>query len=160
MEDGVQETKQKRSAVDDFGVGGVGEAGNEFGMEDAVEESGNGEDETDERAGSADIKQGAVSEDGGADQDESAERAVQIGERNEKGIGSANMVVAAGEKMAEFVGEENKEKSKCEREACGEAQWVLVEESKGAEKFIGGEGFVLRVGGGELGSSHEAGAER
>ena len=76
MEDGVQETKQKRSAVNEFGVGGVSKARDEFGMEDAVEKSGNGEDETDKRAGSADIKQGAVGEDGGADQDESAEGAV------------------------------------------------------------------------------------
>jgi len=159
VEDGVQETKQKRSAVDEFGVGGVGEAGNELGMEDAVEESGNGEDETDERAGSADIKQGAVGEDGGANQDEGAEGAVQVWEGNEKRVGGANMVVTAGEEMAEFMGEENKEKSKCERETGGEAEGVLVKESKGAEKFIGGEGLVLGIGGGELRAGDEAGAE-
>jgi len=141
-------------------VGGVGEAGNELGMEDAVEEGGNGEDEAGKRAGSADIKQGTFGEDGGANQDEGAEGAVQVGKGNEKRIGGANMVITAGEEMAEFMGEENEEKSKCEREASGEAEGVLVKESKGAEKFIGGERLVLSVGGGELGSGNEAGAER
>lgn len=160
MEDGVQKSQKQWRAVDDLGVGGVGEAGNELGMEDAVEESGNGEDETDEWAGSAHVKQGAVCEDGGANQDESAEGAVQVGEGNEKRVGGANMVVTAGEKMAEFMGEENEEKSKCERETCGEAEGVLVKESKGAEKFIGGEGFVQSVGSGELGSGDQARAKR
>src|SRR5260221_2041866 len=122
MEDGVQETKQTRSAVDDLRVGGVGEAGNKLGMEDAVEESGNGEDETDERAGSADIKQGAVGEDGGANQDEGAKGAVQVGEGNEKRVGGANMVVTAGEEVGEVMGEENKEKRKSKKEGCGEAE--------------------------------------
>src|SRR6266403_1488126 len=131
----------------------------ELGMEDAVEEGGNGEDETDERAGSADIKQGAVGEDGGANQDEGSKGAVQVWEGNEKRVGGANMVVTAGEEMAEFMGEENKEKSKCERETGGEAEGVLVKESKGAEKFIGGEGLVLGIGGGELRAGDEAGAE-
>ena len=46
----VQEVQQERSAIDDFGVRGVSEAGNQLGMEDAVDERRNGEDETDERA--------------------------------------------------------------------------------------------------------------
>jgi hypothetical protein len=111
MENGVQEPKQERSAVNKFGVDRISEAGNELSMEDAVDESGNGEDEADERTGSADIKQGAVSEDGRANQDEGAEGTVQVGEGNEKGIGGANVVVAAGKKMAEFVSEKNGHKS-------------------------------------------------
>src|SRR5258705_9787556 len=128
MEDGVQETKQKRRAVDDFRVGGVGEAGNKLGMEDAVEESGNGEDETDERAGSADIKQGAVGEDGGANQDEGAKGAVQVGEGNEKRVGGANMVVTAGEEKVGVVGEEGKEKRKGERVSGGAAEGGVLKE--------------------------------
>ena len=103
MEDGVQKTQQERSTVDELSVGRVREAGNELGMEDAVDESRNGENETDERAGSPDVKQGAVGEDGRANQDEGAEGAIQVGERNEKRIGGANVVVAAGKEMAEFV---------------------------------------------------------
>ena len=56
MQQRVEETQQERGAVNDFGVRRVSEAGNELGMEDAVDERGNGEKETDERAGSAHIK--------------------------------------------------------------------------------------------------------
>jgi hypothetical protein len=70
------------------------------------------------------------------------------------------MVVAASEEMAEFVGEENEKKSEGERETGGQAERVLVKESEGAEKFVGGKGLVLSVGGGELGSGDEASAER
>ena len=64
MKECVEETQEKRGAVDDFGVGRVGEAGNELGMQDAIDEGGNGEKETDERAGSADIEESTVCEDG------------------------------------------------------------------------------------------------
>ena len=141
-------------------MGRIREAGNQLGVEDAVDESGNGENETDERAGSADIKQGAVGEDGRANQNEGAEGAVQVGEGNEKRIAGANMMVAASEKMAEFMGEQNGEKSKGERESGGEAERVFVKKSERAEKFVGGEGLVLRVGGGELRAGDEAGAKR
>jgi len=160
MENSVQEPKQERSAVNKFGVGRISEAGNGLSMEDAVDESGNGEHEADERTGSADIKQGAVSEDGRANQDEGAEGTVQVGEGNEKGIGGANVVVAAGKKMAEFVSEENGHQSQRERKTGGEADRVFIEESERAKKFIRREGLVLRIGGGELCAGDEAGAQR
>ena len=69
------------------------------------------------------------------------------------------MVVAAGEEMAEFVGEENEKKSEGEWESGGEAEGVFVEKSEGAEKFVGGEGFVLRIRGGKLRAGDEAGTE-
>ena len=50
MKERVEETQEKRGAVNHLGIGGIGEAGNELSMEDAVEERGNGEEETDERA--------------------------------------------------------------------------------------------------------------
>ena len=46
----VQESQQEWSAIDDFGVRRVSEAGNKLGMEDAVDERGNGENETSQRA--------------------------------------------------------------------------------------------------------------
>jgi hypothetical protein len=70
------------------------------------------------------------------------------------------VVVAAGEKMAEFVGEEDGHQSEGEGEAGGEGEGIFVEESERAEKFVGGEGLVLGVGGGELRAGDEAGAER
>src|SRR5260370_38181106 len=110
MENRVQQAEQERSAIDEFGVRGVSEARNKLGMQDAIDKSGNSEDETDERAGSADIKQGAIRADGRADQDEGAERAGQVGEGNEKRGGRANMMIAAGKEIAEVVGEEDGEK--------------------------------------------------
>lgn len=56
MEYRVQEAQQQRSAIDDFGVRRVSEARDKMGMHDAVDECRNGEEETDERAGGADIK--------------------------------------------------------------------------------------------------------
>jgi len=50
MQERVQEAQQERSAIDDFGVRRVGEAGNKLGMEDAVDERRNGEAKTYERA--------------------------------------------------------------------------------------------------------------
>ena len=69
------------------------------------------------------------------------------------------MMVAAGEKMAEFVGEKNGEQGESKRQACGEAERVLVKKSKRAEEFVEGEGFVPSVGGGELCAGDEASAE-
>jgi hypothetical protein len=68
-------------------------------------------------------------------------------------------MVAAGEKMAELVGEKNGEQSESKGQACGEAERVLVKKSKRAEKFVEGEGFVPSVGGGELCAGDEASAE-
>src|SRR5216684_8502473 len=128
-------------------------------MEDAVDERGNGEEETDERAGSADIKQSTVCKDRRANQDEGAEGAVEIGEGNEKWISCANMMVAAGKEMAEFVGEKNGEQGESKRQARGEAKRVFVKESERTEKFVEGEGLVLSIGSGELCAGDEAGAE-
>jgi len=160
MKERVEEAQKKRGAVDDFRVGRVGEAGNELGMEDAVKKSGNGEKETDEGAGSADIEEGTVSEDWRANQDEGAEGAVEVGEGNEKGIGGANVMVAAGKEMAELVGEKNGEQGESKRQAGGETERVFVEEREGPEEFVEGEGFVAGVSDGELCAGDEAGAER
>jgi len=54
--DGSEKTQQKRSAENDLGVGKVRDAGDDFGVEKAEDEGGNGENESHERAGSADIE--------------------------------------------------------------------------------------------------------
>ena len=128
-------------------------------MEDAVDERRNGKDETDKRARSADIKQSPVGEDGRANHDESAKRAVQVGEGNEEGISRVNMMIAAGKEMAELVGEKNGKQSKSKWQACGEAERIFVKKSETAQKFVEREGLILGIGGGELSSGDEAGAE-
>jgi hypothetical protein len=69
------------------------------------------------------------------------------------------MMIAAGKEMAEFVGEKNSEQSKSKWKACGEAERLPVKESERAEKFVEGEGLILRIGGSELSAGDEAGAE-
>ena len=56
------------------------------------------------------------------------------------------MMIAAGKKMAELVGEENSEQSESKRQAGGEAERIFVEECERAKKLVGGEGCVPRVG--------------
>ena len=103
-----EELQKERSTEDEFVVGGNGQAGNEFGVEDAVHERGDGDDEADERAGGADIEERAVGANRRTDEDEGAEGADERGERNEEGITGTDMVMAAGAEVAELVGEENR----------------------------------------------------
>lgn len=69
-------------------------------------------------------------------------------------------MVAAGEEVAEFVGEKNSEESGGERHASEKAGGIFVEESEGAEKIVERDGFVVSVSDGELSAGGEAGAER
>src|SRR5260370_16563815 len=155
MEERVQQAQQERSAIDQLGIHGVGQAGNKLGMQDTVNESGNGEDETDERAGSVDSKQGAVRADWRANQNEGAERAGQVGEGNEKRIGRTNMMIAAGKEMSALVGEENREKSGGKGEAGSEAKRVFVKERERAEEFVERERPILRIARRDLRPGHE-----
>ena len=134
-------------------------AGNDFRVENAVGECGNGENETDERAGSADVEECAGGANRRTNQDESAEGADERGEGNEERIAGANVMMAAGEEMAEFVGEKNGEQSEGEGEAGGEAGGMLVEKFEGANEFVEGDGLIVGVGDGELRAGDEAGAK-
>jgi hypothetical protein len=160
MEHGVDQAQQELRAKDEVDVLQVGEAGNNFCVQDAVDQGGNGENEADQGAGSADVEECAGGADGGADQNECAEGADEGWEGKEERIAGANVMVAAGEEMAEFVGEQDGEQREGEGEAGGQARGMLIEEFESADKFLDGSGFVLRVGDGELGARDEAGAER
>ncbi len=127
-------------------------------MEDAVEEGGNSEDKTDERAGSAYVKESAFGANGSAHENESAERADKRRERNEKGIAGANAVVAASEEVAELMSEENDEQSGGKRKPGEESGGFLVEEGEGAHEFVEGDRFVVGVGDGKLRPGEETGA--
>jgi len=78
-------------------------------VDDAEDERGNGDQEANERAGSADVEKGTGGANGRTDEDERAERADQRGERNEERIAGMNVVMATREKVAEFVSEQNRE---------------------------------------------------
>lgn len=155
-----EETKQDWSAEDYLGVRGIDDAGNDFGVQEAEEQSGNGEKKADERAGGADIEEGASGADGRTDHDESTEGADEGREGNEERIAGMDVMVAAGEEVAEFVGEENGQERGGERHAGEKTKRILVEEGEGAEEIVEGDGLIMAVGDGELRASGETGAER
>ncbi len=79
------------------------ETRHEFRMKNSVEKSRDGEDEAHERARSANIKEGAIRANVGANQDESAEGANERRKGKEIRIAGANVMMAASEEVAEFV---------------------------------------------------------
>ncbi len=71
-----------------------------------------------------------------------------------------NVMVAAGEEMAEFVGEKNGQQSDGKGKAGQESDRIFVKESEGAEEFVERGGLIVGVSDGELRARGEAGAER
>ena len=86
-------------------------------MKNAVEKCRNCEDESDERSGGADVKEGARGANGRTQKNKRAEGSDERRERNEKRIAGANVMMTAGEKMAQFVSEKNRK----ERSGKGQA---------------------------------------
>ena len=127
-------------------------------MKDAINQSGNGEDKADERAGSAYVKKRTRGANRRAHEDERAESADERGEGNEERVACMNVMVAAGEEMAEFVGEKNGQQSDGKGKASQEGGGIFVEESKSAEEFVEGGGLVVGVGDGELRARCQASA--
>jgi hypothetical protein len=108
-EEGVEEPEEERNAEDDgvlVGIG-MGDGGDKAGMKNAVEKGRDGKGEADQWAGSANVKESAGGANGRAHEDEGAEGADEGWKGNKKGIAGANVVVAAGEVMTEFVGEKD-----------------------------------------------------
>ena len=67
-----------------------------------------------------------------------------------------NVVMAASEKMAEFVSQENDEQSECEGESGGQGKRVAIDEGEGPKEFIPGDGFIVGVGGGKMRTCDQA----
>src|SRR6266850_2952671 len=103
MQDRVEKSQQQRHAKDDVGVIENCETRHEFRMKNSVEKSRDGEDEAHERARSANIKEGAIRANVGANQDESTEGANERRKGKEIRIAGANVMMAASEEVAEFV---------------------------------------------------------
>ena len=109
MEEGVEEAEEERDAEDDgvlVGIG-MGDGRDDSGMKDAVEKGGDGKDEADQWTGSTNIKESADGANGRAHEDESAEGADEGWKGNKERVAGADMMVAAGEVMTEFVGEKD-----------------------------------------------------
>jgi len=140
VQQGVKKSQQQRHAEGDIGLVEVREARHEFRMNDSVEKSRNGKDEAHKRARSANIKEGAVGANGGADQNESAERADEGRKWKEVRIAGANVMMAAREEVAEFMGKKNGEQREGERESGKEPGRILV------KKFVRVDELVERGG--------------
>jgi len=154
-----EKMKEQWSAEDDFVVGRDGEVGDELGVEDAEDQGRKGDEETDEWAGGADVEERTSGANRRTDEDEGAERADERGKGNEEGIAGVNVVMAAGEEMAELVGEKDGEQGQSEGKSGSEGERMAVEEREGAEEFVPGDGFVVGVGDGEVRAGDEAGAK-
>lgn len=159
MIDGVEEADDQWRAKDQVPVSRISKAGNEFGMQHPVNECGEGENETHQRAGSADVEERAGRSNRGANEDEGAECAIDVGEGNEERITRTDVMITASEEVAEFVGEKNGEQGEGERQAGSEARGVLVEQSESTHQFVEGCGFSVGVSDRELPASGEAGAK-
>jgi hypothetical protein len=109
MKEGIEEAEEKRGTEDDAILVRVemSDGRDEAGMKDAIEKSGDGKDEADQWTGSANVKESAGGANGGAHEDEGAEGADKGWKGNEEGVAGANVMVAAGEVVTEFVGEED-----------------------------------------------------
>jgi len=77
MEEAVEQAEKQRSAEEHVGLRrvGMGERGNNGGVQHAVEECRHGEQEADDGTGSADVKEGASGANRRANQDKGAEGA-------------------------------------------------------------------------------------
>ena len=98
-----KELEEQRSAEHDFVLGGNRESGKELGVDNAVDKRGNSYQEADQRSGCTHVKERASVANGRANKDEGAERADQRGEGNKEWVAGMNMMMAAREKMAQFV---------------------------------------------------------
>src|SRR5580704_10445944 len=101
MEEGVEEPEKERNAKDDgvlVGIG-MGDGRDKAGVKDAVEKGGNGKDETDQRARSANVEESTGGANGRAHEDEGAEGADEGWKGNEERVTGANVMVTAGEVM-------------------------------------------------------------
>jgi hypothetical protein len=151
--------QEEWDAEDEIGVVVRGQAGNEAGMRNTKNQSGNCKKEADEGAGSADVEEGAVGANGRTDDDERTEGANGRREGNEERVAGANMMVTAGEEVAEFVSEKNDEESKSKRETRREGGGMAVKEREIADELVDGGFPIVSEGEGELRAGNEAGAE-
>src|SRR5712692_6376788 len=131
-------------------------SGNDFRVPDADGQRGNCQDEADDRAGEANVKQRAPIANRRTNLDKGAKRADESRRGNEVRIAGLDSMIAAGEPVAELVGQENAEQGKRERDAGEKKARRRDNCAVEAEEVIEGNGLVVGVGGGKL----RAGGER
>jgi hypothetical protein len=159
MKDRGKEVKDERRTQHDAGMRGISETGDEFRVQHAENQRRDSDDETHQRAGSTDVEQSASGANGRADENESSQGADQSGEGNKKRITRMDVVMAASEEVSQLMSEQDGQKSESKRQAAGKRQGVLINERESVNELVKGDGFIVRVGDGELGAGDEAGAK-
>lgn len=159
MKKARKEMHDERGAEDNVGLGGIGDGGNNFRMKHSINERRHRENEADEGAGSADIKERARGTNGRTQQNERAESADQRGRRNEKGITRVNVMMAASEEVPQFMREKNEQQSEREGKTGGERSGMPVKKCEAVRKLVERNGLVFRISGGELGARGKASAK-
>lgn len=159
VNDPGEKAKKQRHAEHDVSVCGVDDAGSDLGVKNTKDESGHGKKEADQRTGSADIEESAGGSNRRTNHDERAEGSDERWKGNEKRIAGVNVVVAAGEEVAELVSEKNDEQRGGKGQAGEKASWVFVKKREGAKKIVERDGLVVSVRDGELRAGSEASAE-
>jgi hypothetical protein len=159
MKNACEEMQNERGTEDDIGFVGIGDCGNNFRMKHSIDERRHGENEADERPGSADIKQRTRRTNGGTQQNEGSEGAYQRWRRNEEGIARMNVMMAACEEVPEFMREKNEEQSERKRKTGRERSGMAVKEREAARELVERDSLVPRVSCGELRPGGKASAK-
>ena len=156
----IEQAKQQRRAKNhSLRSARMSKGRNEAGMQHAVNERGNREDKSDQRAGSTDIEECARRANRRANEDERSEGSDERGKRDEERIGGADVVAAASEEMAQFVSEKNNKKRYSEGQTRQKARRIFVQQREGTYEIVDGGSLLLGVGAGKLRARNEAGTE-
>ncbi len=137
----------------------VVKARNNFGVEHAVRECGNRQNETHKRAGSTHVKERPRGANRRTNQNECAKCAHERRKGNKERIAGADVMMAAGEEVAELMGEKNGEQGERERQSGSEGSRMFIKKSEGVEELVERNGLIPHVGDGKLSSGDQAGAK-
>src|SRR5262249_19302288 len=131
---GAQNVQDQRCAENESRVPRISQSRDVFRVDHAINERRNGDQESDDRAGSAYVEKCTIRSNGRADQNERAQCSDQRWEWNEERITGVNVVVTASEVVRKFVHEENGQKGEGEREATDEGSRMAIEQREIVEQ--------------------------
>ena len=129
-------------------------------MQNSIQKRWHGEDESNYRAGRADIEKSAIGSNGGTYEDNCPKCADDRGKRNKNGVTGTYAMMAASEEMTEFMREKYCEDGECKRESGSERRRMSIDEREVVEEFVHGGGPVMGERNGEMRAGDEAGDHR
>ncbi len=69
-------------------------------------------------------------------------------------------MVAAGEIMAQFVSEQNRQQRDCKRQSREKQRWIPIRDGKGLQQCVERSGLIMGVGGSEMSASDQGSNQR